>query len=498
MKTPVFVFDSLNLVRGGLTKAVITRANMLTNEFDEVIFLTLRFQSNFHEIVNKLYDSGQLNKKIKVFNLFDDVMTNKLLPDRRIKKRKPVYQVQEKGFDIFKDKRDVPPSYRYYKNGLYIKYKRFNNKNKLVFIDYMTEGRNRYRREEFDLYGNLVVARHMDTRTNKPSLERYLDAKGKCYLSVWIDSEGNPYRTLLLNNKQNKEFKSFFNFKADWINKKMEDITNPVLISDSRKTDELVTSIEGKKIAVLHNNHYKKPYDGSNGFKETWDYFLNNINLFNQVVFLTDEQREDIKKEIGEKSNYIVIPHAAAPVSNYNTNYDPLLAVSVARYTGQKRLNEAIKAFSYVVKELPNAEYHIYGFGEQKNSLQKLIGELGLEDNVKLKGFTTNPTEVYQKACCSILTSAYEGFGMVITESLAAGTPVVSFDVKYGPKDIIRDGVDGFVISQRNKEIMADKIIELMTNQSLRQQLAKNSKDVLERFSSSDYSKHWVNIIKTV
>ncbi|CQR46200.1 putative poly(glycerol-phosphate) alpha-glucosyltransferase [Paraliobacillus sp. PM-2] len=498
MRTPIFIFNSLDLVRGGLTKAVITRANVLSKHFNEVIFLTLKFQPNFNSIVEQLYSTGKLNKNVKVINLFDDVMGNK---SKRLKifGSKAKHKIQERGLDVFTDKRDVTPSYRYYNNGLYIKYKRFDKHNILKFIDYFSEGRHRYRREEFNDSGHLVRTRHMDLNTNKPKLDRYFDPQGKCYLTIWINKEGQNSTTLLFG-KENQQFDNHSDFVSKWLADKVSLYRNPVVISDARSTDNVTATINAKKIAVLHNNHYKKPYDGSNGSKHTWEPFFKNVHLFDRVVFLTNEQKEDITTDIGIKSNYVVIPHAAVDKSNHKdaTDYSPYLAISIARYNVQKRLDEAIRAFRYVVDKLPNAEYHIYGFGEEKSALEKLIKELHLEKNVKLKGFTDDPTKVYQKACCSILTSDFEGFGMVLTESLASGTPVISFNIKYGPRDIIRDGVDGFLIDNKDKQKMADKIIHVMENQTLRQQLASNTQDVLTRFSHEQYVDHWVSLIKEI
>jgi len=496
--TPIFIFNSLDTVRGGLTKAVLTRANFFADYFEDVIILTLKFQPNFRKIINELYSSGMLDKRVKVLNFFDDIKEEKVLKKKI--KWSPLFKVKERGYAVFKDKKQKLPSYRYYKNGLYVKYKRFDKNYNLLFIDYMNEGRHRYRRDEFDENGILVRTRHMDLVHNKPKLDRYFDSKGKCYLSVWLDMNGNQNRTVYLKNEY-KEYNSLQAFCIEWLEKQISKTAYPILFSDSRSTDDLILNIKNKsakKIAVLHNNHFAAPYDETGNIRKSWEPFFNNIDSFDVVIFLTVEQKEDIIKQFGEQTKYLVIPHFVKKINVESTHYNPKLVVSLTRYDPQKRLDEAIRAFKHVVKEIPEAEYHIYGFGPQEEDLKKLIHELNLDKNVKLMGFTTNPTKIYQSAACSILTSDYEGFGMAITESLAAGTPVIAYDIKYGPKEIIRHGVDGFLVPKGDTKKLADRIIEILKNKELREALSNNSRDVFVRFSEQKYQESWLTLLKNL
>lgn len=499
--TPVFVFNSLDLVRGGLTKAVLLRANTLADHFDEVVFLTLKFQKNHHSILKKMYDTGKLHRKVKVINFFNYMKNyNKNL---LTKPNKVNTTVKEKGYIEFKDAGSDLPSYRYYQNGLYKMYKRFNNKGKLLFIDYFDDSRHRLKREEYDNKGTLVRIRNMDRTNNKPRLDQYLDIKGDCFLTVWVDpntkKEGKTFRFL----DKPKEFKALNNCYRNWVEDMLGNFKNPVIISDSRYTDKLVLEVKNKvkKVAVLHNNHFKEPYDETAEINPAWNDLFNDIEHFDRVVFLTEEQKNDVGAKFGYHNNYAVIPHYAKPNEtkvDAEKDYNPHLMVTLARYHQQKRLDEAIHAFKYVVEEIPDAQFHIYGFGPKEEELKELISSLELKKNVKLKGFTEDSSYVYKTASCSILTSDFEGFGMVMTESLAAGTPVVAYDIKYGPKDIIRDGIDGFLISKGDKRSLAEKIIKIMKDPELRKELSANSYEVLERYSSKNYERDWVNLFKSL
>lgn len=496
--TPVFVFNSLDVVRGGLTKAVLTRANELINHYENVIFLTLKFQPNFKEIKNELYKLKKLDSRVKVLNFFDDICDIK---NSKSWLKKPELNVKEKGLVEFLDEANELPSYRYYQNGVYVKYKRFDRKNNLLFIDYMSEGRHRLRREEYNKQGHKVRVRHMDLVTNKPKLDRYFDAKGNCVLSVWIDENGKEKRTHYFKNNP-KEYKNLFDLYTDWVEEKLASIKNPIVMSDSRRTDPIVVNLKNnniKKIAILHNNHFSKPYDTTAKVKKSWEPLYKNIDSFDALVFLTNEQKKDFSDQFGVKSKYVVIPHFAKPVQLDNDiEYDPKVTVTLARYDAQKRLDQAIEAFSYVVQEIPDAKYLIYGFGNLEDQLNKQIKDMGLTNNVKLMGYAKDPVKVYQSAACSILTSDYEGFGLVLTESLAAGTPVVSYDIKYGPKDIIRDGIDGYLVPKGNPKELSNCIVKIMQNNELRDEMSKNALDVLNRFSEKNYRENWLDLLTDI
>ncbi|MBL5783506.1 glycosyltransferase [Heyndrickxia sporothermodurans] len=495
--TPIFVFNSLDSVRGGLTKAVLTRANTLIKHFEEVHFFTLQFQKNHNEVINKLYNSGKLNPKVKVHNFFIDMDTHK--NEHPIVNSPDLFKVKEPQFVEFKDEKSDEPAYRYYNNGVYVKYKKFNHDGNLLFIDYMNESRHRTKREEYNENGTLVRTRHMDLITNSPSLDRYFSKSGKCFLTTWLDPNTGKVGRSHIFDPDPLEFKNLNELFTYWITNKIATYNNPILMSDSRATDEVLINIKSdvKKIAVLHNNHFKAPYTKGSSIKATWKPLFDNLDKFDKIIFLTHEQKNDVIELFGDKGNFEVIPHSANQVEQTKSrgSYDQNLAVTLARYESQKKLDEAIKAFKYVVKEIPNAKYYIYGFGKEKNNLQKIINELNLEKNVFLKGFTDDPVQTYRSAACSILTSDYEGFGLVLTESLASGTPVVSYDIKYGPKDIIRDGVDGFLIPKGNQEQLAQKIIEIMKNRKLREEFSKNAVNVVDRFSFSFYEKQWISVI---
>ncbi|GAA0604852.1 glycosyltransferase [Virgibacillus siamensis] len=495
--SPVFVFNSLNVKRGGLTKAVMRRANMLSNHYGDVQILTLLYQRVHRRNIHELRKLGQLNKKVTVKNCFTDL--NPFKNEKPNSKYAANPKVKEKGLVEIND----GSAYRYYKDGLYIKYKKFESNGQVSFIDYMNESRHRTCREEYDEKGYLVRIRHYDLTKNKPRIDRYFSRSGKCFLTTWVNPDSEQVGRCLLFYPKPVEFANLTELYSYWVNQKLANIKKPALMSDSRfsPTDKILLNIpseKAKRIAILHNNHFKKPYTKDSDIRGSWQTLLDNHNKFDRVVFLTHEQKEDITERFGNSGGFRVIPHEAKSpyAKRSSTKVNPHLAVMMSRYNSQKRLDEAVRAFTHVVAEIPDARLEIYGSGDEEKKLKKLIHKLNMESNIKLMGFTNDPTATYQSAACTVLSSDYEGSPLVFNESMAAGTPIVTYDFKYGPKDVIRNGIDGFVVPRGHQKALADKIVKIMEDPTVRAKLSEGAVEIVERFSYEKYTDNWLNLFR--
>ena len=161
------------------------------------------------------------------------------------------------------------------------------------------------------------------------------------------------------------------------------------------------------------------------------------------------------------------------------------LVVSVTRFTEQKRVSYLIEAFSRVVQEQPTARLHIYGSGPLQSEIERLITAHGLTHHVQL--FAPVPQEklreIYNRAALVVLNSWREGFGLVLSEAMLCGAPVVG--VKSGGiMDIIEHEERGLLVEPDNSRELAAAIILLLKDQSLRDKLA----DTGYRFASDNYS----------
>jgi glycosyltransferase involved in cell wall biosynthesis len=140
---------------------------------------------------------------------------------------------------------------------------------------------------------------------------------------------------------------------------------------------------------------------------------------------------------------------------------EPPVLLGVGRLVSQKDFFTLIRAFA-LVKQRCAARLMILGEGEQRPQLEALVRELGLEDDVALPGFADNPYAYMARSTVFVLSSIFEGFGNVVAEALAAGTPVVSTDCPSGPAEILENGKYGKLVPVEDATALADAIVETL------------------------------------
>ena len=141
----------------------------------------------------------------------------------------------------------------------------------------------------------------------------------------------------------------------------------------------------------------------------------------------------------------------------------PPVILAVGRLTEVKDYYTLIRAFALVRAER-SVRLVILGEGEDRSKLEALVQELGLRDYVSLPGFVDNPYAYMARASILVLSSIREGFGNVLVEAMAVGTPVVSTDCHSGPAEILEGGKWGRLVPVGNPEILAEAIIATIIN----------------------------------
>ena len=137
----------------------------------------------------------------------------------------------------------------------------------------------------------------------------------------------------------------------------------------------------------------------------------------------------------------------------------------------------------------------ICGEGEDREKLTEKIKKYKLEKNVILEGNVANITDYYKKAAMFVLTSRYEGFGLVLTEAKNVGLPCVSFRCPCGPLEIIEDGVNGYLVDCFNVKNIAEKINELIENTEKRKEFSNMALVGTEKFDLSTISSQWKELL---
>lgn len=175
------------------------------------------------------------------------------------------------------------------------------------------------------------------------------------------------------------------------------------------------------------------------------------------------------------------------------------LLLTCARLEEQKNLSALLRAFSEVVVICPDWDLVILGDGCERETLEGLCTSLGLDERVWLPGWASNLPEWYERADLFVLSSNYEGFPNALVEAMSYGVPVLSTDCPTGPADIIRDGVDGVLISlDSGVEGLRDGLLCLMMQDSLRNDMARRAVEVRKRFSMHRIASMWDVVLESV
>jgi glycosyltransferase involved in cell wall biosynthesis len=135
------------------------------------------------------------------------------------------------------------------------------------------------------------------------------------------------------------------------------------------------------------------------------------------------------------------------------------LVLSAGRLVRAKDFPTLLHAFRRV-QERTNSRLVILGEGRQRAKLERMSRQLGLAEAVDLPGFSPNPFAYMARADLFVLSSLYEGFGNVLAEAMAVGTPCVATDCRSGPREILADGRYGHLVRPGNAEALADAILE--------------------------------------
>lgn len=175
------------------------------------------------------------------------------------------------------------------------------------------------------------------------------------------------------------------------------------------------------------------------------------------------------------------------------------LVIAVGRLTAIKGYTHLIDIWSIVEPQAPNWKLLIVGEGEERGLLEEKIKRLNLH-NIELPGQTKNIREIYEKASILVATSDMEGLPMNMIEAQSFGIPIVSYDFYTGPRDIVSDGSDGYIVSGRSQyekdKLMAGKIIDLIKNEKVRKSMTVKAKKRSERFTLGVIGEEWVKIIE--
>lgn len=167
------------------------------------------------------------------------------------------------------------------------------------------------------------------------------------------------------------------------------------------------------------------------------------------------------------------------------------------------RIDDSVKDFSFLIKSFQESKVWendvslvIMGDGKDKENLKKLVAKLPCKEFVVFLPFNSNPFSIIKKAKFVTLTSKYEGFPMVLVETLSMGIPVVSLDIVSGPSEIINHKENGLLIKKREVSLFAEALHIMCTNIELYEYCKSNTKSSVQKFSDKIIAEQWNQLLQ--
>lgn len=254
-----------------------------------------------------------------------------------------------------------------------------------------------------------------------------------------------------------------------------------------------------KKIVEIHFSRQMFNFARRKGWRGIVDdymmsQYIKSLRQYDRFVVLSKEDAENWH----ELDNVEVISNVCPIEILQKSQLIVHRVVSVGRYEFQKGYDRLIDAWALISKQVSGWTLHLVGEGSLRGELDTKIRKLGLENSVFLDGASKDISKVYLNSSIVAFTSHYEGFSLALVEAESAGLPVVSFDTPCGPKDIIRNGEDSFLVSNGDIETFAEKLFLLIKDESLRRTMGNKAYENSRRFTEEIIMSQWVSLFENV
>ena len=341
------------------------------------------------------------------------------------------------------------------------------------------------------------VARVLSIKTN------FLIEKFGYEVHILTQNHGNSSLFYSFNEKiilhdmilEGANFQFLNNYRKS-LNKQVASI-NPdiIIVCDNGLKAFTVPFILNSKTPIIFECH------GSRFMEEnvTNDMFFSNFlrklkysfkffgaSKFNKIITLSEENREEWSKK-----NSIVIPNPIWFSTAKEADLSQKNVISVGRHTYEKGFDRLLEIWKKVIVKFPDWNLTIYGKSNPDFDLIALAKKLNIENNITFHEPIKNINEKYLEASIYLMPSRFEGFGMVLIEAMASGLPCISYDCPCGPRAIIKDNYNGFLIENGNENEFVKTVSNLIDNENLRIQIGKNSKESVNKYDIDEIMNLW-------
>ena len=294
---------------------------------------------------------------------------------------------------------------------------------------------------------------------------------------------------------------NFFNCFRKSLKSKIQSIQPDVIIvCDNGLKAFTIPFIRSAEIPIIFECHGSK-YIEEKHLNSNWISKIINAlkykfkdfgaNKFSKVVALSNESLKE-----WNMNNGLVIPNPSWIQNENISDLKPKKVIAVARNSYEKGLDRLLIVWQKVVAEHPDWILDIYG--DSVIDLRSLVIDLGMEFNVNLNEPVKNISEKYLASSFYVMTSRSEGLPMVLLEAMASGLPCIAYDCPIGPRSIIKEGENGFLIEDGNADSFVQKLKLLIEDENLRMQMGKNAQEGVKKYDLEIIMEQWKSLFESL
>jgi len=226
-----------------------------------------------------------------------------------------------------------------------------------------------------------------------------------------------------------------------------------------------------------------------------WDHhIMKSLRHCSRVVTLT---KQDVPFWQKYTKRIEVITNMLTISPKIVLDYGAKRVISAGRYMSEKGFDRLLKAWWLINKDFCDWELYIFGNGDI-TPYQEIAEHLHLGESVHLMPATDDIAEEFSKSSIYVMSSRYEGFGLVLAEAMSCGLPCVSFDCPYGPREIITNGEDGLLAKDGDIEDLAVKLEQLMYNEEVRKNMGAKAIQNIDRFKPEVIMNQWIYLFNNI
>lgn len=332
----------------------------------------------------------------------------------------------------------------------------------------------------------------------------YLAEQGNCIQIVSICGNNTSFYPLnkdiklvtLINRPEVDNKKAYFRVLKKYnayLSEFQPDVVVDVFAAMSIYTLALRKKYGYKNITWEHYNYFNNM-----GFYKYWRKAA--VRYSDRIVVLTQTDMDTYIQNNPTIENRIEYIYNPTPFNSITTGQSEKrkIVLAVGRLVKLKGYDHLIDIWKIVEPKCEEWSLIVVGEGEEREALEKKIAQYGL-NRIRLVGETTDIAKYYRMSSILVSTSDVEGLPMNMIEAQSFGIPIVSYDYYTGPKEIITNGIDGYVIrkgSQEGKDQeMSDVILQIIQDAELRETMSKNAKENSKRFSMDTIGGKWTDLL---